>query len=287
MYSSGHVDWLAVTFPASVNPNATLPPNLCQSPWLKQSRGAHGYRQRLTNEIGAAIMLDGDTRQGVHLVMSGSALTLAREMGVTDRELCNHVVNNDGKVARLDVAINVYEGNLTPVQMARAYEQGSVKTPARHGSLIQDIKTPGSDFRLGSRSSERYFRAYDKAAEQHVDHVAWLRLELELKKLRARALADTIASETNTRGVINHAIRDYVQMSDNDEFEQATSEQAGEIPSQNRKLHNTLKWLIDVVAPSMARYQSEHPDEDIEAILHTSFKNALERFTLAQDDESD
>lgn len=271
MYSSGHVDWLAVTYPATVSPNGTLPLLLSQSPWLKQSRGAHGYRSRLVNEIGASVMLDGDERQGTHLVLSGTALSYARAMGMTDRELCQHVVDNGGKASRLDVAINLYEANLIPSQIADAYVKKAIRTPAHSGVMITDINRPGSTFTLGNRLSQRYFRAYDKAAEQHVDHMAWLRLELECKKLWAQSLTAILASEPDTRGVINNAVRGYCDM-ENDEYQAALKQQAGELPTEGRKVHKTFAWLMDVVAPAVARYQTEHPDEDVVGALLTAIE---------------
>jgi hypothetical protein len=274
MLSSGHMDWLAVTFPITVQPNVTLPSSLRQYTWGSPSKGSNGYRTRLSNEIGATLLLNGQERMGIHMVLPGQALADIRRSGVTDHELCCHIVENDGKASRLDLALDLRDGTLTAGIMAQAFQDGRLKTPARSGMRLYSLTDTGETFSLGNRTSERYFRAYNKAAQLGLDE-AWLRLELECKKLRARALLTTLADETNTRGVVNHAIGDFIHMPESDELNQALSEQAGELPEQPRQLHNTLKWLIEQVAPAMAHYQAEHTEENVGAILQAAYAAEL------------
>lgn len=263
MDSSGHVDWLAVTFPASVTPKYTLPPASGQPVFTPEGHPVHGYRYRAVNEFGASVLFGGEKRLGTHLVLSGQALANIRRAGLTDRELCQYALTNDGKLTRLDVAINLYEANLSPQELAFSFEKGALSSPAHSGLLMTGVRSQGQTFVLGSGSSDRYLRAYDKAAEQGIPDMRWLRIELELKKWRARGLAHVISIEENTRGVINRAVGDYLKMPDNEELSQALSDQAGDIPQEGRKLHDTLKWLGDQVAPAMAQYQVSHPDEDV------------------------
>lgn len=280
MYSSGHLDWLAVTYSASHVFNDTLPPVLCQSDWKLQGRGRYGYRHMFQNGIGASILAAGDERQGIHLVLTGDTLDRIRACSsLTEHSLMEHILSQDGSVSRLDIAIDVYDTSLTPAAMAKAYENHELKTQAKKGRLITGINDDNEGFTLGSRISERYMRIYDKRAEQHImDGPSWLRLEMELKRLRARGLATVLATENNTRGVINKAIGDYMSIPNSKTLEEVLRDQTGDIPQEHRKIHSTYKWLMDVVAPSVARYQQEHPDEDVMEAFITAVRLAMSRY---------
>ncbi len=224
-------------------------------------------------------MTGADERQGQFLVLSGDTLGVLRASGLPDREIIAHVLSAGGKPARVDVAIDLFASSITPADMATAYDQKRLKTPARRGIRTYGINDPDDTFYLGSGQSERFFRAYDKGAQLGIkDGEAWLRLELECKRLRARGLAHVLASADNTRQVINRAIGDYVQMPDNDEFSQALSDQSGSLPEQGRKLPNTLRWLIEQVDPAIARYETEHRSD-----LHlrpTVFRGGCSAYTV-------
>jgi DNA relaxase NicK len=278
MLTSSHLDWLSITFEASTVLHATLPRLAAQFPWKQQAGAAHGYRSRYTNELGVTVLADGSLQQGTHVVMGGQALSNIRDLGVSDRELCQHVLERGGKVARIDLAINLHGAELTVDDLATALKEKRLKTPARGGKHIKGIDKPDNGLYIGGRQSERCFRAYDKNAEQHiVDAEAWLRLELECKKARARAVTAAVAQHDNTRTVINKAIGDYVSFPENGEYSAALADNDAIIPQVPRKLTETYRWLLEQVAPAMARYQSEHPDEDIETAFLTVYRLHLER----------
>lgn len=267
MNTSGQLDWLAVTFPAGISPNDTMPLPKLGLTWVKTGKPMNGYETRLTNDYGAILLMDGDERQGVHLVLTGETLAQTRTAGITDRAICHHVTANDGKLTRLDVAIDIFAGKLTVGDFARAYTAGRLKSPAKGATHLERLTEPDETFYLGSRASERFFRAYNKGAQMGADDTNWLRLELELKKARANGVAQAIVAEDNTRRVINRAIGDFVQMTDSEELNEVLNDQSDPLPAEGRKLHNTMRWLLEQVAPAVARYQLEHPDENVQDTL--------------------
>lgn len=218
-------------------------------------------------------MIGGEARQGVHLILSGHSLEQMR-FDVPDADIVRHVLDGGGKITRLDVAVNIFDGELSPRQVAAAFETGKVQTPAHSGLLLRGIREQNEGFTLGSRTSERYLRCYDKAAEQKLSDCRWLRIELELKKRRANTLASVLARTPNTRSVINRAIEDFFKMPDNRELEEVLRDTAGPFPQENRKMTKTYEWLMNQVAPAMARYALEHPDEDIESAFLTAYSLA-------------
>lgn len=280
MQTTSHLDWLSITYEASTALHATLPRLAAQSKWKEQSGAAHGYRYRYTNDLGVTVLSGGSLQQGTHVVLGGQALQNVRDCGVSDRELCQHVLERGGKVARVDVALNLHGAKLTVDDLACALREKRLKTPARGGKHIKGIDKPDNGLYIGNRQSERCFRAYDKNAEQGiVDGEAWLRLELECKKARARAVTAAIAEHDSTRAVINKAIGGYVDYPDDPEYSAALSDNDAEIHKVPRKLTDTYRWLLEQVAPAMARYQSDHPDEDVEQAFLTVYKLHLEKFS--------
>src|SRR5258708_22529468 len=222
MVSHGHLDWLGVTFPVSLRPNGMLPVTQSQADWRVEDRHNKNYPKTLVHETGAILMTGADERQGQFLVLSGDTLGVLRASGLPDREIIAHVLSAGGKPARVDVAIDLFASSITPADMATAYDQKRLKTPARRGIRTYGINDPYDTFYLGSGQSERFFRAYDKGAQLGIkDGEAWLRLELECNGLRARGLAHVRASADNTRQVINRASGAYVQSPANRESTQA------------------------------------------------------------------
>jgi DNA relaxase NicK len=139
---------------------------------------------------------------------------------------------------------------------------------------LKQLLTDEDTLYIGSRASERFFRAYNKGAQEKMDY-NWLRLELECKKLMAQAVGNAIAEHDDTRVVINRAIRDYVEFPRLDELNAALQQADVEIPRPSRKIHSTYRWLMETVAPAIARYQFEHPGEDIESSFVTLWRHHL------------
>jgi hypothetical protein len=266
MKTSGHLDWLAVTFPADLESGFWLPAKLLASEFTVENKGPHGYTKTAVNDIGVIVLSEGAARQGTHVVYTGEPLGVAREMGVTDRELVMHAVEYAGRFTRLDVAVNILDGTLKPADLEHAYMHDGCDTSARAAGRVQTLNTDRDTLYIGSRASERMLRAYNKGAQLGTGE-AWIRLELECKKLMAQAVASAIADNANTRAVINRAILEFVDFPYLPEWSKALRESDACIPPPTRKMHSTYRWLLEVVAPALARYQFEHPEDDIESVF--------------------
>jgi len=283
MKTLGHVDWLAVTFPASTHPLDLFPMVISLSPLTEKGKGPHGYNTLSTNELGVIVLSNGAENQGVHAILSGTSLENIRAEGVTDRQLANNILANSGRVARLDVALDLLEGTLTVDDLQRAYENRQARTIARAATVIQKLDTPEHTLYMGSRASMRFFRAYNKGAQVKSEE-AWLRLELETKKLVAGAINMAIARTKDTRKVINRAITDYVDFPGLPEYQQATHDRDATIPRVPRKMTNTYRWLIESVAPTLAKYAYEHPNDQVWSAFYTAYLVALRELDPNLDD---
>lgn len=264
MDTSGHVDWLSITFPASLTQGYWLPARLHHIELTIKPGKHHNYKLILTNDYGITIMANGGARDGVHIVYAGEPLERVRACGLSDRDLLMHAMEFQGRLSRIDVAVDIQDGGIKAADVEREYSNHNVSTLARGAERHQKLFTDEDTLYIGSMHSERFLRAYNKGAQLHTGE-DWLRLELECKKVAAQAIGKAISENQNTRAVINRAIKDFVDFPTLPEIQQALAEDNVEIPRPVRKVHSTYEWLLTIVAPALAKYQYNHPDDDIEA----------------------
>lgn len=263
MDTNGHLDWLSVTFSRDVDVTDLLPPSLAGYGFGQPNPGTLGYRIMVRNELGATLLLEGTERMGQHLILPASTLDEIRERQVSDQSLLRHLRAKEGRLSRLDVAVDILGSSLTRDTLVTAYEKGECKTLARAAIVIKDLHTPEGTFYIGKRSSDRFFRAYDKGAQLGISE-AWLRLELECKRVVSRALGETMVNNDNTRAVINKAISQFADFPTVPDYGLALADRNATIPPIPRKMTNTMRWLIEQVAPAAARYDLEHPGDNVQ-----------------------
>jgi len=270
MRTHGKIDWLAVTYQNVPNPTRLLAPIMHGHTFTVKGPGPHGYLRMWTNDLGATLLTDGTPGMGIHAIMPGETLDHVRALGANDRTLALGIIAMNGRASRLDVAVDVYDAALTPDDLERAYRELRVQTRARAGSVIKDLDTPEHTVYIGKRASGRLLRAYNKGAQMGTD-AAWLRLELECKKVMARNLIQTIAEIEDTRVVINNAIRRFVNFPDIAEYVAALDAPNVPIHQQPPKMTNTYLWLLSVCAPALARYELAHPSDNVFDAFFTAY----------------
>lgn len=279
LHTYAKIDWLAVSYKTVENPLKLIPQLILKSTFKDAGNPPRHYVQRLINELGAVVLRGGDEKQGTQVLLTGQVLNEYRNDGGTDRQLCIDAEMLHGKVNRLDVAIDIKESGLQLESLLKEIEAGNVKTRARGGKHIKHLYDSGEGIYVGSPTSNRLFRAYNKAAEQKVDE-DWIRLELQLRRLHAQAVANTIAKENETRPVINAAIVTFIDFPSNQIYQAATSDRDATIPKVPRKMTSTYQWLMNTCAPALAKYELDHPDDDtLDAFL---MAYAVAKETLTQ-----
>ncbi len=264
METDAKIDWLSFTIHEDISNDRIA---AIAGTFETTGDGRNGYRQKSVTASGVQCLFDGSPGMGKHFILTGKALENVRDLGYRDLELCDMVLSVAGKTSRLDLALDIIAGVTTVQDVETAWMNGEMITPAKSSVRTTSFPNGGDTLYIGSRTSERMLRCYNKAAEQGiVNGEAWLRLELEIKRMRARATLDALATTEQTRWVINRAFRDFADW-DNDEFRDATDDNFASIADIPRKMPNTLIWLQTQVAPAMAKYQNNNPGVDIRAIL--------------------
>lgn len=183
------VDWLTVTKQPERQPEGYVDFNSWLV-WCRDDavRGLHGLEtdfilmdaqprfymaELLCRKTGLRLSIPHQTStQGLRLVMTGSATIANTE------EFLKDLQGAGWKPTRIDLAWDIFHYDVTVNQIA-SYWWGAF---GREGKVRSQLisSANGATFSIGSRSSQKYIRIYDKAKEQD-KAFSWMRIELELK----------------------------------------------------------------------------------------------------------
>lgn len=124
-------------------------------------------------------------RQGVMLVLAGQALAQC-----DDQQMLLAALAAGWKVTRLDMAYDFLNCGESIAATYAAY-QSVEHQPKRRTTYIESEQ--GDTLYIGSRSSAKMLRLYNKGAEQRLE-LDWIRLEVEYKAEAASSAAAALAS---------------------------------------------------------------------------------------------
>jgi hypothetical protein len=247
-----HLDWLSVTIPDGLNWRQLLP----GLDWRLDGRGKHGYRKRYVDKLtGMAVETDSlDALMGAHFTMTGEPLAELRALReLSDDQLAQDIERMDGKCSRIDMAIDCWGATFTPAELNKAITDGSARVPARTWRFIGGHREgfQGDTVETGSQLSDRRLRFYDKRAEMRIkDGEAWVRLELQLRRLRAKnALAS--CAENGAAPTITGHMGDYLRWQ-NEEYSQVLTAESAAPSLIQRTEPKRRAWLKGQVARALA-----------------------------------
>src|ERR1044072_975736 len=253
MYVTKHADWLSITIPTHANFRQIFP----TLEWKYQGKGLHGYRSTYVNlATGLVCETDsGDLDMGHHFRFSGETLeNFRRDLHGTDQGIINTLVRNGARASRIDLTVNIHEGQLTPRMIQQAIKSGSARARASASRFIEgkngDVE--GDTFYIGSPTSDRQFRAYNKAAELGmVDGASWLRLELELRRVRANGACQSVAANGVDAAVSGHmgGFLDWGNL----EYQTALAGPSVAPVDIPRRDTNRQRWLLGQVSQALAK----------------------------------
>lgn len=260
MKTDRKIDWLSITLTGGRNWRDFLPFRKLKP----DGKGRHGYGQKWRDlETGAQIETASFREDmGTHFTLSGDVLeALRQEHGMTDDGLVQHMKNWGVKCSRIDLAIDCYGASFGPKELSDALEDGSAKISARKWRYIDghNADVHGATVDTGSPKSDKRFRCYDKLAEQGIkDGEAWVRLELQLRRMYARA-AISACQDGTVSGAVGSAIGTYLKWSHTD-YQTALAGATSVMAPISRSLPNRQKWLLGQVARALASEVSLDPD---------------------------
>lgn len=250
--TSSQIDWLSITLPADQNWRQFLP----LTELINRGKGRHGYAHRWQDALTGATVETGslDFAMGHHFTLSGDVLlALRRASEMDDLALCQRIALFDAKVSRIDLALDCYGATFMPRNLATSLTDGTAHIPARTWRYINGYREgiSGETVDTGSVSSDRRFRFYDKRAEKRVkDGEAWVRLELQLRRLYAKAAVSAVI-EHGAPLTIRGAIGGYLTWR-NPDYTTALSGAEMSLALPSRSDTNRQKWLLGQVAWALA-----------------------------------
>jgi len=187
--------------------------------------------------------------QGVKVTMSGSYL-----LRINTREVIKSVVDNGLNVTRIDVSIDIHDSECKVTQFYDEYRAGH--TGRKYvTSLVEG--TTGATFYIGSRTSEKMVRIYDKAAEQGKEG-DWIRFELECKGDTARsAIKSLYRGDYGVFAGVIASIYSVPASALNRLFAGVIVE--GEIKPE-KNIGDGLGWWVKSVAPALSKLKRENSE---------------------------
>lgn len=213
--------------------------------WLpEQPRQNYPYVLSSASVAGLSCLAsEPDSPMGIHISWSGSALQT-----VNPRAVLRQALAMGANVTRIDIAIDTPRW-LDLEGYKNALDRGQAETRARDWNLITGRK--GQTLYVGSRTSEKFLRIYDKAAEQGTDST-WYRIELECKGDFARGVA--LHVDSAGYDYYGDIIRSFCHWPNVYCWEQTTASPTllEGIPKPEKR-RDTYAWLMSAAAPSLAK----------------------------------
>jgi len=275
-------DWISATLPTAqsgqilkVLPLGELLENVKSPPKF-------GYNRCLRYETGAVIMWH-DIREemGVHVILSGSTLRALAVNGSDVVTVLAALRALGARVSRIDLAVDVRGSTLTLTDLCKPNRQpykGKGRTPKY--TAVGDVED-GWTIYIGSRSSDKFLRIYDKQKESGEDGDGWVRIEIECKGMVAHWLGDTLPHMTPIQAydLASSLIKTMVDFN-TPVWQSALSATQVSLAIPKKTERDTLAWLVNSCAPALARVIAEKPNVDVLGLFYDALKSELSRRSI-------
>lgn len=192
------LDWLRYSVASDVSLTSAYLPHPALKPSGEILEPLRGYNRAVGLTFGRLDYHTFREDMKIGVQFSGADLLGLTEMGIHHHSLISYAFTLPlCKFTRLDFAVDVF-GQGSPEDVFSALQAGRFETKAKSYSIIQQFEngpqetdhySAGCTLYIGSRQSPKMLRVYDKAAEQGLSGVKWLRVELEAKDDYAHQLA--------------------------------------------------------------------------------------------------
>lgn len=211
-------DWLTFTSKIDSPQSIIELLGLTDQPFLHLGRGLYGYHDSVLFG-GIRICYDNPSYPGVMVDISGTGCRTLEEFGTCEWSVIFSMLIEDEEnyhITRLDVATDDKEGILDIHQMQSDVREGLYCSRFHDVTFTESVKAGGLTIYFGSKTSEIFFRVYDKSKEREAKVGAdseelghWVRFEISMRHDRALKFIslpyDTMGE--NFTGVINNYLR--------------------------------------------------------------------------------
>lgn len=280
------IDWLqfSVPFPEDKDPIEVIAQSLPPSPLFtltgEKGTNIQGYNTCLMLAAGKVHFHTEQRRNKISFQFTGTDLSYLAQNEYNVIDLLTWVEAQGFYLTRLDFAIDVKDEDTNPVDILGALNNGEAKTMAQRwgaylGFAKQDGKViPSGTVYVGSPTSQRMLRVYDKGAERDTG-ADWTRIELVSRKDASRTLGAAMVV-TNIGDAGRTAMRWFIS-SGVAWFDNALNSQTVYIQPIASDAPKTLQWLMTVVLPIVDRWLRYGPESGVDG-LYSALNAMLARY---------
>lgn len=225
-----------------------------------------GYNSGQAASFGRVFWHSGNRAQHIGVIFTGDDMRAAINVLMPNNEMLNWAIARSRKIARLDVAVDIFDPAAEPTDILAMWKMGYVGTPARtvtETSSHTDTRDHGivktSTVYVGKRDSERMLRVYNKGAQLGVDK-KWVRAELQARDDNAWNLALMLQRAGLVDGG-RAAIRAFCNIPTLAWWARALNGPAVELAKVQRKETNTEKWVMNVALPAVHKLAVEQLED--------------------------
>jgi len=270
------IDWLSFTiknniFNISTDIIISDFLNMNSDDFIELDRGNYGYRRQLANG-NVRIYFEGKDDMGIHVQLSGQGCRQVEESLKGDwLTLFKKIIDVEGTFTRLDLAVDDFAGvlNIEKIQKktkrkeyVSRFTNWEVRTSCKN-----DSNRYGKSVYFGSAKSDIRLRFYDKAAEQEIEDLHWVRTELQLRNERASNAILLYASGKSIGEIVAGVLKNYIRFvdpsSDSNKWRWKTSKFWDKFITnaevlrltggpKKKTLDDVYTWINKSVAPSLA-----------------------------------
>jgi len=255
------LDWISVTFPYAYPQRWRSCIHPADTNSKREIKPHNGYTHSTIYESGATESAnDNRPDMGIHVVYSANAIAQMQQLyGVNQKQLLEHLCDS-AKMTRMDVMLDCLDSGLDIKKLYHMALEGNVETQARSIGFQESATTGDTNGAetcyVGSlKKRKKLLRVYDKGA-QTGELIDLKRFELELHRDSARDAAKRLQAVNLSDWSIHIAglIRGYCFWPDDKTVAKIFADFAAmKIAVPSVPTGNTLKWLLDVCAPVLAR----------------------------------
>jgi Replication initiation factor len=268
------LDWLSATFKENTRESNNYLAQFARAEPLVPEAARNGYDTAYRDKNSVVCMWHTTRKEmGLHVIFSGTALrNVFEHVGISQRGLVAATLNAGASITRLDVAKDATD---MPIELGNIWQ--FLKDKAYLGTARTANKIENSDggvtIYVGSRTSEKFIRIYDKANQLSLVGKKWKRYELETKGIVARALANNLVVTEQWSGAFDGIVVGMVDIPQSPDYQKFFSEDTVlvGIPKLEKQTDREA-WILSQCLPAIVNHYQENRTSEAVRLL----RNALD-----------
>jgi len=274
METSVHLDWISVTHKTPFE----MPDGMRENPIFLS--GKNGYSSVKQYSNGHMEMMNPNRPDmGIHVIYSGATLqNIAADMKISRDTILNWHLERGAKATRIDYALNIHNSGIDMNNLWQQLEDKQAKTNSGH-TRIEKGNNQGYTIYVGSKKKpKKLIRIYDKAKEMKDFTSDYLRVELQTNQDVARNGLNLYVGAEDKYDIVNGMIKKFCNFPEYKLWTEIFNAENVKIPVPTHIQGNTEKWLLEKVAPSLAKAVFQRSEFMIE--FHQVLKDRINELAM-------